>query len=193
MSIEKALLAAVWDEPNDDLDANWIGEAGIAALVANPTLRSLRRLSLDSSDVTDAAVATLVGASWFPSLRGLHLGDNPFRVDGLRTLVAAARSGSLLHLGLRGSTVGGGHEKRFADATLALLFGSPHLAGLRQLDVGINHVGGLCSAFTILFFADRAMRGALERRDRTSAAGASDRAHGARGERAFAEERSVAP
>jgi uncharacterized protein (TIGR02996 family) len=122
------------------LNANWIGEGGIAALVANPSIRNLRDLSLYSSDLTDNAIASLVSAPWFPSLRSLHLGNNPFRDQGIRTLIAAAASGSLRHLGLRGLTVGA-NGKRFENDTLAILFGSPHLAVLSHLDLGINYVG----------------------------------------------------
>jgi uncharacterized protein (TIGR02996 family) len=134
------------------LDANWIGEPGVAELAANTSIRHLRELSLYSSNLNDEAVVRLVAAPWFGGLRSLFLGNNPFGTAGLRALVAAAGGGALRQLGVRGQTVGD-HGKRFDDDTLATLFQSPHLAGLRQLDLGINKLGDtglgvLCSERT---------------------------------------------
>jgi uncharacterized protein (TIGR02996 family) len=119
-------------------DANWIGGAGAAALVANPTLRNLRALCVYSGDLDDAAVAALSTAEWFSRLQALALGNNPFGAAGLRTLVAAA--GAMRELGLGGLTVGAS-ERRFDDESLAALFRSPRMASLRALDLSTNHVG----------------------------------------------------
>jgi uncharacterized protein (TIGR02996 family) len=121
------------------LGANWIGEAGVTALAANPGLRHLRALGLTGSNLTNAAIGPLVAAPWFPALRTLALGNNPFAEPGLRTLLAAKIS-ALRDLSVRGSGVGPS-TKRFGNDVLAALCRSPQLTELRHLDLGINYMG----------------------------------------------------
>jgi uncharacterized protein (TIGR02996 family) len=122
------------------LTANWIGESGVAALVANPSVRQLRKLELYSSDLTDAAIATLASAPWFPGLHSLEVGNNPFGEPGLHSLIGATGSGALRSLSIQGPTVST-PGKRFDDNALAALFGSPRLAELQDLDLTLNSIG----------------------------------------------------
>lgn len=136
------------------IGANWIGGAGVAALAANPALGHLRDLDLGGNELTDATFGALVAAPWFPGLRALNLGGNRFGEEGLRTLIWA-ETGALRTLGLRGMSAGD-DGKRFGDAALAELCRSPRLAGLRELDLGINYIGP--SGARVLASAETAFR-----------------------------------
>jgi len=135
------------------LSANWIGNPGITALAANPSVACLRNLSVHSSDLDDGAIASLVSAPWFGALRSLELGNNSFDSPGLMSVVKAATSGNLRDLSVRG--LAAGHKTRFDDESLEALFQAPHLKDLRGLDLGINYRGDrlielLCSKGTTL-------------------------------------------
>lgn len=121
------------------IGSNWIGKTGVEALAANPTLDHLRDLDLGGSDLTDTVMSALVAAPWFTGLRELNISGNRFGEKGLRTLIGA-ETGALQKLAVRG--MGAGDDgKRFGDEALAELCRSPRLAGLRELDLGINHIG----------------------------------------------------
>lgn len=86
-----------------DLRYGRVGDAGLAALAASPSFRSVRRLHLQRNDLTAEGVPAL---HLFTELTELDLRYNDIGAEGVRALLAAPFTGSLRRLLLNRDDVG---------------------------------------------------------------------------------------
>jgi uncharacterized protein (TIGR02996 family) len=108
------------------------GSVPPAELFACPHLAGVAALDLAGSELTDKDLAKLAASPHAAGLRALHLGGRQsFTKSGLPALLAARPTVSALRLG---------GTNRFGDAHARALAGSPALANLTTLDVGLEPV-----------------------------------------------------
>jgi uncharacterized protein (TIGR02996 family) len=114
-----------------DLSMNSIGRRGCTALAGSPALAQLESLKLAGCRLNPGALAVLL-QSFGGALRTLSLNDNKFGDDGAKIIANSPQLTNLRRLGVHacGLTPWGAKD----------LFWSPHLAGLRELDLGANHL-----------------------------------------------------
>jgi uncharacterized protein (TIGR02996 family) len=121
-----------------DVMDNGIDNAGAVALAGSPHLTNLVELSCRNNSIGPAGVRALAPAHR-PRLTRLYLSVNPLGLEGVRALVVSPSLGRLNCLGLGVVCLRAADADRVAAARA--LAGSPHVAGLKSLDLFRNHVG----------------------------------------------------
>jgi uncharacterized protein (TIGR02996 family) len=114
------------------LDGNQIGDEGVRALVASPYTTALRVLDLSGCKVWQGGLEALAAWPGLSRLRELRLDRNSIR-HGLVSLAASPGLAGLERLSLR--------HAELTDATVEALAESPHLDGLRELDLTDCYLG----------------------------------------------------
>jgi uncharacterized protein (TIGR02996 family) len=116
-----------------DLQANYIGDRGLAALAASRhVLAQLTRLNLAYNALTGAGLRAVASSPATARLSRLALMGNPLGDEGAEALAGSPHLARLQYLGLR--------EVRMSDPGACALAGSPHLAGLVELDLYDNRI-----------------------------------------------------
>lgn len=113
------------------LDANDLGDPGIAWLAASPRLGSLRELGLDSNDIGLVGLLALSRAVFWGRLVSLDLSSNNVGPEGVEAFAEFEGESSLKRLDLCGCGVGSG---------MIRLAESPMLRGLRRLGLFDNQI-----------------------------------------------------
>jgi uncharacterized protein (TIGR02996 family) len=106
-----------------------IGVKGTQALAASTNVAKLSVLDLSSNGIADNGVRALVESPHLTRLRELNLGgDNGLHVAAIEELAGWTGLGRLTRLQVAGN-------QELGDEGIRVLAGSPHLSGLRCLDV----------------------------------------------------------
>lgn len=164
--IVEQLLGAVRFERLEslDLDGSALGDDGVAALAASPSLAKLQSLKLSSCDLSEESVEHLAGSKHLGQLRELDLEFNQLSLDAAARLVTSPRLPRLESLSISGE-----FGKRFAAFTslegparlrslvlgrtrtsrglLAALSNAPALSELRSLTLRTATLGAADAPF----------------------------------------------
>jgi uncharacterized protein (TIGR02996 family) len=115
-----------------DLQTNDLTDAAVAHLAGSPNLRTLRSLSLNSNRLTARTVLALAASTHLEALTELNLGCtlDVMTEAGARSLAGWPGLARLATLHLQNSGL--------TDRGVRLLAASPHLAGVKSLDLSMN-------------------------------------------------------
>ncbi|MFO0651172.1 MAG: hypothetical protein U0326_33410 [Polyangiales bacterium] len=147
-----------------DLDGSTLGDDGVAALAASPSLATLQSLKLSSCDLSEASVEHLAGSKHLGQLRELDLEFNQLSLDAAARLVTSPNLPRLESLSISGE-----FGKRFTAFTslegparlrslvlsntrtskglLAALSNAPALSALRSLKLRAATLGAADAPF----------------------------------------------
>ncbi len=168
--VASPLLAKLTDL---DLSINDVKPEAMRALAASPHLANLTSLHLYASRPGDEGARALVGSPYLTRLTHLDLSMNgmAFTVAGVETLAAWPRLAGILRLELNVDAAGAAALARSPhvaglryldlspglarDEGAAALAGSPHLNDLRELRMGGNNIGEEGTAALRQHFGER--------------------------------------